>query len=223
MPRPKKKALWGSTSKEIREALSEVLRFRCEHKDCFRVFPSIYSVKMHILKTKRHQQSDLMFSEVLLSAPKPGHARTVRGVVRIVAQHVRGLGRVEGVFGQEAAAEAGYDMGGGVSEESESAMGSDSESWSRRRSAAVSGMIARDWAGGPRPGAAGPVSFKSVEEGIQNMCGRARAAGGVAQEEESNSDSEGRCAFFFILKTVLCMSFNMSELLKNIYELFFNG
>lgn len=186
----------------------QVLRFRCEHKDCFRVFPSIRAINMHILKTKRHQQSDLMFSEVLLSAPKPGQARAVRGVLSIVAQHVRGLGRVEGVFGQEAAAEAGYDMRGGVSasEESESAMGSDSESWTRRRSAAVSGIIARDWAG---PGArqAGTFSFRSVKQGIQSMCGREGAAGGAAQCVESDSASEGRCTSFSILKTNIIICF----------------
>ena len=60
-------------------------------------------------------KTEIIISEVLLSTPRPGPGRAVRAKLRILAQHIRGLGRVDGIFGRADAEEAGFDMNGGVS------------------------------------------------------------------------------------------------------------
>ena len=119
-------------------------------------------MRIHIGTSSLHRdqlQPEIIISEVLFSTPRPGPGRAIRAELRILAQHIRGLGRVDGIFGRADAEDAGFDMNGGVSESDDdhdrraSALDSDSEvaaaHLQARRTAAVSGAIAGEWAGLP--------------------------------------------------------------------------
>ena len=111
--------------------------------------------KPHFLADK----TEIIISEVLFSTPRPGPGRAIRAELRFLAQHIRGLGRVDGILGRADAEKAGFDMNGGVSESDDdhdrrsSASHSDAEvaaaPLQARRTAAVSGAIAGEWAGLP--------------------------------------------------------------------------